>query len=64
MSALIPHEIMSPDTGREIDEVAREAELVRQRDRQPIQEDRSLNDNMSVDGFFDGLLEALRRRLK
>ncbi len=74
-----PDAILSPNTDREIDRIRREAELIEQRDRQPIVEsDRGLpletpidttivNENFEPDmhdAFWEGLIAALKRKLE
>lgn len=62
LSKFSPDHIMSPDTDREIERVEREADLIRQRDRIPIAEDKSPDE--SFDSMLKGLLFALKRRLQ
>ena len=51
LSKLNPDQVFSPDTDREIDRLDREQELIKQRDRQDIQPDRSPDE--SIDEFDD-----------
>lgn len=71
LSKFSPDHIFSPDTDREIERVQREAALIRQRDRLPLEDDRSpieepIRDEPEndFDIMLDGLLEALQRRIQ
>lgn len=70
LSKFSPDHIMSPDTDREIERVEREAALIEQRDRLPLEDDRSPDEEPirdepedDFDIMLDGILMALKRRL-
>jgi hypothetical protein len=67
LSKMNPAIIMSPDTDREIERVDREAELIRQRDRTPLTENRepvevSPSESRDPSAMLEGLMEVLLRR--
>ena len=72
LSKMNPDQVFSPNTDREIERISREAELIRQRDRQELAEDKSpLEDPIRdepEENQFDMMLDALslifKRRLQ